>query len=267
MKRILSLVAGVLAALGLVLGTASTALASVGPQFFSPEQAGYAATGAHFKYVQTSVKLPDASQFATNVAGFGFSVQLRTKFRVVVLGLSNTTTPGDYSAAVAVFNRTTHSLICSTASASKPCPNVPSGWTSGKVSFPPGDTVFLVAQYRRAIGVDQFFVSDQTSGVQLFYGGYAPGTGKLYRQARVGAEFAADPFSTFAYTPPGTETHLVTFKNCVLITYGGSISSFTSSWTRHKVITTSDGTSTGTVEVRPHGLFNFGQNFGVFLEP
>src|SRR6266700_1219150 len=119
-------------------GTASTALASVGPQFFSPEQAGYAATGAHFKYVQTSVKLPDASQFATNVAGFGFSVQLRTKFRVVVLGLSNTTTPGDYSAAVAVFNRTTHSLICSTASASKPCPNVPSGWTSGKVSFPPG---------------------------------------------------------------------------------------------------------------------------------
>ena len=267
MKQIVTLVAAVLAALGLVLATASTALASVGPRFFSAEQAGYAATGADFKFVQTSVKLPDASQFATNVAGFGFSVQLRTKFRVVVLGLSNTTTPGDYSAAVAVFNRTTHSLICSTASASKPCPNVPSGWTSGKVSFPPGDTVFLVAQYRRAIGVDQFFVSDQTSGVQLFYGGYAPGTGKLYRQARVGAEFAADPFSTFAYTPPGTETHLVTFKNCVLITYGGSISSFTSSWTRHKVITTSDGTSTGTVEVRPHGLFNFGQNFGVFLEP
>ena len=34
-----------------------------------------------------------------------------------------------------------------------------------------------------------------------------------------------------------------------------------------KVITTSDGTSTGAVEVRPHNLFNFGQNFGVFLEP
>lgn len=155
------------------------------PAVLSPEQAGYVATGARFQAVQSSVLLPDAANFASEVGGFGVSAQLWTKHRVVVLGVSNTTTAGNYFAAVAVFNRKTHALICSTA-ASGPlqCPNVGSRWTDGSVSFAPGDDMTLTVIYDRAAGRDHFFVDDNTSGVSLSYGGYVPGTGKNYTQAR-----------------------------------------------------------------------------------
>ena len=142
------------------------------PAVLSPEQAGYVATGARFQAVQSSVLLPDAANFASEVGGFGVSAQLWTKHRVVVLGVSNTTTAGNYFAAVAVFNRKTHALICSTA-ASGPlqCPNVGSRWTDGSVSFAPGDDMTLTVIYDRAAGRDHFFVDDNTSGVSLSYGG------------------------------------------------------------------------------------------------
>jgi hypothetical protein len=40
-----------------------------------------------------------------------------------------------------------------------------------------------------------------------------------------------------------------------------------SSWTHNKIVTTSTGTASGTVEVAPYDLSNFGSNFGVYLEP
>jgi len=67
----------------------------------------------------------------------------------------------------------------------------------------------------------------------------------------VGAEFAADPWSTFTYTAPAAETHLVTFRDSVLVTYSGHQSGFSSWWTNHKILDTSNGTSAGTIEVRP----------------
>jgi hypothetical protein len=270
MKRIIALTAGPLGALSIALAAVSPALALTGAPVFSPEQGGYSATGAHFRYIETTVTLPDPTAFASNVNGFGLSVQLWTKSRVVVLGVSNTTaTAGDYSAAVAVYNRTTHNLICSTASSTQSCPHVPTGWTSGKNSFPVGDTVTLSIFYDRFVGVDFFDVFDQTAGVILDYGGYAPGTGKVYNQARAGAEFSAvSPWDgSFSFTPPAAETHLVTFKDCLLTTYSGHRSGFSSWWTHHKVIMTSTGTSTGALEAAPHNLFNFGQNFGVYLKP
>jgi hypothetical protein len=267
-SRAIVAVVSALGSLGVILALAAPAAAATGPPFFSTEQAGYVATGARFQYVQSTIRLPNAANFASEVAGFGVSAQLRTKFRVVVLGVSNSTTAGNYNAAVAVFNRTTHALICSTAaSGAQQCPNVGSRWTDGSVSFAPGDDVTLAITYDRSTGRDHFFVDDETTGVELFYSGYAPGTGKNYTQARVGAEFAASPWDTFTYTAPAAETHLVTFRDSFLVTYSGSQSTFASWWTRHKILTTSDGSSTGTVEARPHNLFNFGANFGVFLEP
>ena len=267
-SRAIVAVVSALGSLGVVLALAAPAAAATGPRFFSPEQAGYVATGARFQAVQSSVRLPNAANFASEVAGFGVSAQLWTQFRVVVLGVSNSTTAGNYNAAVAVFNRSTHALICSTAaSGPQKCPNVGSRWTDGSVSFAPGDDVTLTIAYDRTAGRDHFFVDDNTSGVSLSYGGYVPGTGKNYTQARVGAEFAATPWGSFAYTPPAAETHLVTFRDSVLVTYGGSQSTFSSWWTHHKIVATSDGSSTGTVEVRPHNLFNFGANFGVYFQP
>lgn len=110
-------------------------------------------------------------------------------------------------------------------------------------------------------------VSNSTTGGNYNAAGYLPGTGKTYTQARVGAEFAADPWGNFSYTAPAAETHLATFRNSVLVTYGGGVSSFSSWWTHHKILATSDGSATGTVEVMPHNLYNFGGNFGVYLEP
>jgi hypothetical protein len=125
----------------------------------------------------------------------------------------------------------------------------------------------LAITYDRSTGTDHFFVDDDTTGVELFYSGYVPGTGKIYNQARVGAEFTASPWGSFTYTPPAAETHLATFTDSVLVTYGGAVSSFSSGWTRHKIFATSNGSSTGTVEAGPHNLYNFGGNFGVYLEP
>lgn len=49
------------------------------------------------------------------------------------------------------------------------------------------------------------------------------------RSTRVGAEFAADLWGSFSYTAPSAETHLATFRDSVLVTYGGGVSTF-SSW-------------------------------------
>ena len=67
---------------------------------------------------------------------------------------------------------------------------------------------------------------------------------------------------------PAAETHLVTFRYSELITYNGMPGqTFSSWWTRHKILATSNGSSTGTVEVRPHDLYNRGASFSVYLEP
>src|ERR1700722_9349193 len=96
-----------LAALG--LATAGPSAAAVRPAVASPEQAGYVATGARFRYVQTTVTLPDATQFASEVGGFGLSVQLWSGAKILVLGISPATGPPaePYNAAVAVFDRAT----------------------------------------------------------------------------------------------------------------------------------------------------------------
>jgi hypothetical protein len=271
-RAIVALVSA-LGSLGVALALAAPAAAAIGPRYYSPEQAGYVATGAYFKYVESTVRLPNAARFASEVAGFGVSVQLWTRYRVVVVGVSNTTTAGNYHAAVAIFSRKTHALICSTAaSGAQQCPNVPSSWTDGSVSFAPGDLMTMFIDYDRSTGVDHITVHDDTTNALLQYAGYAPGTRQIYRQARVGAEFAASPWGRFTYHPPAAETRLVSFRETVLISYSGHASGFASWWTRHKILATSNGTSTGTVEVRPHNLTKlpnsiFGASFSVYLEP
>ncbi len=246
---------------------AAPAAAATGARLVSPEQAGYTAADARFQVVSSAARLPNAANFATEVAGVGVSVQLWTRYRVVVLGVSNSTTAGDYS-AVAVFNRRTHALICSTAASGvRRCPDVGANWTNRSVSFGPGHEVLLNIAYNRSTGRDRFIVVDETTFASLTYRGYVPGPGQNYRQARIGAEFADNPWGSFAYTPPTAETRLVTFRDSFLDTYSGSESSLISWWTRHKIVATSNGAPTGTVQVRPHDLDNRGASFGVYLEP
>src|SRR5450432_229770 len=133
--------------------------AAVRPAIASPEQAGYVATGARFRYVQTTVTLPDASQFASEVGGYGLSVQLWSGDKILVLGISTCTTsncapggtpvPGEkYNAAVAVFDRATGSVLHSDGSSP---------------AMSPSDSVTLSAFYDRATGINTFTATDTTA--------------------------------------------------------------------------------------------------------
>lgn len=62
-RVIVALVSG-LATLGAGLALAGPAVAATGPRYYSPEQAGYAATGARFQYVQSSVYLDKLTDWA-----------------------------------------------------------------------------------------------------------------------------------------------------------------------------------------------------------
>src|SRR5580693_2269922 len=151
LSRIITLLAAFATAGALSAVAAGGASAATAPGIGSPEQAGFAASGAQFRYVQTVVTLPNAANFASEIGGFGISVQLWSSHQVAVLGISNSTTSGNYSAAVAMFDPTQpnrnvypNGLICSTAgSGSQLCAGTPTDWTDGSVSFAPGDTVII----------------------------------------------------------------------------------------------------------------------------
>lgn len=270
MRSRFAIIISALAAISGLAFMAGPASAATGPARFSIEEAGYVATGAHFRYVQTVVTLPNAADFASQVGGYGVSVHLWSGNRVLVLGVSDTTTTSPYSAGVAVFDRSTHNLICATAN--NTCPNVGAAWLDSRNQFPAGDTVLISEFYSRTQGFDRFTVSDQTAGHSLTFT-LKDTTSELYGQARVGAEFGCTPWAAcgggqVAYTPPPPpEKHLVTFTNTRLTTYSGLKTSLIAPWTHSKLFMTKDGTSLTPIEVAPHGLFNSGMNFGVFFEP
>jgi hypothetical protein len=111
-------IAVVLAGAGMaVVALAGAATASTGPVFHSPEQAGYAATGARFKVAEVRVKLPYASKFTRELGRVGVSVQFWSAAAVLDLRVSACTDtachPGGtpvtrrYSVAFRVFSRST----------------------------------------------------------------------------------------------------------------------------------------------------------------
>ncbi len=264
-----------LAGIGLVVALpAGPASAGTGSAIYSPEQAGYAATGAHFKEVEVNVKLPYASRFAGQVGLLRLSVQLWTAYSVADLGVfactDYTCRPGGtpvtrrYRLALKVFSRSTGALICSTISTT--CPGVPSSWNRARIS--PGNTASLSLFYEPSTG----FLDAQVNNYD--YPNYSPGAGVVFNQARIGAEFGSTPWSTVPFRHPATEKRVATFGvppgppyEAELVTYSEHASCLISWWTRHRVKMTSNGTSSKPVEARPHGLWNNGCNFSVFLEP
>jgi hypothetical protein len=72
--RLRRLVAVLAVAAGVVLVPAASAVASTGPVLYSPEQAGYAVTGARFTTVETWVTLPNPAQFSGEVGQVSMSI-------------------------------------------------------------------------------------------------------------------------------------------------------------------------------------------------
>jgi hypothetical protein len=281
-SRIASLLAALATAGAVSLAAAGTASAATAPAFGSPEQAGFAAAGAgaQFRYVQATITLPDASKFASEIGGFGVSVQLWSGKSVAVLGISNSTTAGNYSAAVAMFDPTQpnlnvypNGLVCSTADAgSQLCPGTPTDWTDGSVAFAPGATIFISAFYDRATGGTMFLVKDPQANEFLSYT-FASGKGISWREARVGAEFGCSPFASCSgsspvpYNAPPAPVHLVKFSGIRLTTYSGHRAGFSSWWLHAKVLWTRNGLISGAVNARPHSLFDGGTAFNDYLQP
>src|SRR5205814_509767 len=98
-------------------GLAAPAGAVTGRTEISPEQAGYTATGAQFKYVNATVYLRQPGQYSSEVAGFGHSVQLWSSGLVVTLGVTASTSGSGYTQYATIYDRSTHTVIASNPNA------------------------------------------------------------------------------------------------------------------------------------------------------
>jgi hypothetical protein len=270
--------AAALTAAGVAVAAAATmvtgsAAASTGPAYYSPDQAGYVATGAHFREEEVNAWLPDASRFSREIGRLGFSLEMLTPALVIDLSVyactDSTCRPGGrpvtnrYRLAFKVYNRSTHAVICSTANAT--CPAVPRAWNNARLA--PGHRVGLSLFYDNQHG--GLFAA--AGGYQ--YGNYPAGQGIVVNQVRIGVELGSTPWSTAPFRPPASEMRLASFGVPVgppyeaeVVTYKKQASCLNSWWPRHQLEMTSDGTSRPAIEARPHGLSNLGCNFGVYLE-
>jgi hypothetical protein len=233
---------------GMALAAALPAGASSGPRLTSHEQAAYAASGARFRFAETTFTLPDATRFASEVSGLGVSVQLISSENTwMVLSFNTTTASGVYSASYAnEFNA--GQSIGSNGTLG------PNGWAKA------GDSVTLSIYYDRA-GHDQLVAVDNTTNEAHFATVAIPTTN--YTQARVGTEFGDTPSSTAPYTAPADVTHLVGLTGIRLTSYSGHHAGLVSWWERQQVFMVNDNV----IQVEPHDVFAAGTSFEVYMEP
>lgn len=275
MRKILTTAVAGIGALATSLVMAGIASASTGTTEISPEEAGYSATGAQFQTVGASVFLRNPEQYATEVTGYGHSVQLWSSGLVMVLGVSDTTAAGSkaagFSPAVAVFDRSTHALL---ASSSNPA-QIPAFWcpaagtcqpaTAGG-SFAVGATVTERMHYNPSTGGASFKASDAAGN--LFKATYAAGTGISFKLARIGTEFGVTPWTAPAYTPPANWTKIAVYNNARLVTYSGHASTLTSWWVHHPLLANTEAQSvTGDWVAIPTNLSNSGATFQTLFVP
>ena len=250
------------AALALPAGLAATAAsAATGPVTPTKEEAGYQFTGAQFRYAQATVYLRNASQYSASVAGLGQSVQFWGGGNVYVLGVSDTTTTSPYSPAVAVFNNSTHALVCATSN--NTCAGTPASWTSGAVSYAVGHSVQEEIFYNTGNGDLTFTVNDlsahTTSGFTLNVG-----TGVSFKEVRIGSEFGDTPWSVPAFTAPASQAKVAAFSGGQLTNYKGTKLALSGYFTTSRLIMTGPGSVT---EADSGALNSTANGFSTFLEP
>ena len=130
--------------------------------------------------------LRNASQYSGFVGGLGQSVQFWGGGDGHVLGVSDTASASPYSPAVAVFNNSTHALVCATSNGS--CTGTPASWLNGSVSYPSGHTMQEEIFYNTGNGDLSFTVNDLTAG-STSGSTMNIGTGVSVKQVRIGTEF------------------------------------------------------------------------------
>jgi hypothetical protein len=274
MRRIFPTAVAGITALAATLITAGMASASTGTTQISPEEAGYSATGAQFQTVSASVYLRNPEQYATEVGGYGHSVQLWSSGLVLVLGVSDTTAAGSkaagFSPAVAVFDRSTHALLAASGNGTISAQWCPAGGscqpaTSGG-SFAVGMTVTERMHYSTSTGTANFKATD-TAG-DVFTASYSAGLGQSFNQARIGTEFGVDPWTAPSYSPPANFTKIGVYNDARLVTYSGHASTLTSWWVHHALEANTNAQSvSGDWVAIPTFLYNSGASFQTFFVP
>jgi len=262
LTRLAALTAAV-AALALPAGLmAASASAATGKVVPPKEEAGYQFTGAQFRYAQATVYLRNASQYSAYVGGLGQSVQFWGGGDVYVLGVSDTTSASPYSPAVAVFNNSTHALVCATAN--NTCAGTPSSWTSGSVSYPSGRPVQEEIFYNTGNGDLTFTVNDLTAKTSS---GFTMniGTGVSFKEVRIGTEFGDDPWTPpSSFTAPAAKTKVAAFSGGGLTNYKGTRLGFSGYFTTSPLIMTGAGSVT---EADVGALNSTADGFSTYLEP
>ena len=215
---------------GLTSATAAWAgPAATRPVSYSAEQAGAAvsATNVHYRYVQTTVTLPDSNSLPYSSGG-GLSVQLRSADDVFVLGISSV--PGSQWNAAAVDlqpGSCTAGSCITYSNGSSPLMNA-------------GDSVTLSAYYNAGNGFLYYTAQDTTSGA-VFAGRFSD-QGALFGSVRVGAEFADFPAATpgSSFVPPASDFRLALLTRTGVTQLNGTHVNLNGS---AQVVETSTGTS------------------------
>ena len=255
------------AAVAAVLASAVPAGASTGTAEISPEQAGYTATGAQFKFINASVFLRQPGQYSSEVASFGHSVQLWSSGLVITLGVTASTSGGGYTTYAAIYDRSTHRVIASNPDG-QTCDRY--GFcTPGPATLDPGLPVAMVISYAPASGhlLMEEFYSDSEDNETNFVSDYTA-AGQSFTQARVGIDFGSTPWDgSYSHTPPAQYTKAAAYTGASLITYSGHQSSLWSWWLHHKLLANTERQSGSDWVAIPADLTNGGANFQTWFVP
>ena len=247
-----------------VLAGSGVAGASTGPAEISPEQAGYTATGAQFKYIDGLVYLRKPGQYASEVASFGDSVQLWSADLVVTLGVTASTSGSGYTQYATIYDRSTHTVIAANPNAEF-CDDNEDVCDLPPTPFDAGTQLGLSIDYSPADGSLQM--------IEVFSGGFSfvssyTVTGQSFTQARIGTQFGNSPWDgSYSHKPPANQVKVATYSNVQLITYSGHPSSLWSWWVHHPLLANTGQQSGSDWVAVPTSLSSFGSNFSTYLVP
>jgi hypothetical protein len=214
---------------------ATAAAPSLSPPQYNTGQAGYTSSGRWFRFVSTTVTIPPLGPASQDYGG-------------QILIVLHTTAVPDTARAVILVRPGGGAGTLEWGNAQQVTPFA----ISPKV----GDQV-AVSIYCDRHGHDSFTATDLTQHItktaQQTVGNV------VYDQASLWDNLAA------TVTPPATDIRQWKIADTYLTTYTGTHGTVTGPWQASQVIETTDGTAKGAVVLSPSGLWNGGQNFGIWL--
>jgi hypothetical protein len=263
-RRLLAAAVMSAAVAAVVLAGTGVAGASTGTAEISPEQAGYTATGAQFKYIDGLVYLRNPGQYASEVASVGDSLQLWSAGLVVTLGVTASTSGSGYTQYATIYDRSTHTVIASNPNAEF-CDSNENVCNLPPQPFDAGTQLALSISYSPSDGSLEM--------IEVFSGGFSfvssyTVTGQSFTQARIGTDFGNSPWDgSYSHSPPANQVKVAAYSDVHLITYSGHTSSLWSWWVHHPLLANTGQQSGSDWVAVPTSLSLFGSSFSTYLVP